>query len=103
MVWLPYRLTKMLPTGPRLRKAWYASFVFRGQRELKRRWVVASRLSAEPTYLDRRPTVSLCRIIGNDLFPRHERGQALANLLVGASSLSLIASWIPAWSKRLLR
>lgn len=93
MIWLPYRLTKMLPTGPRLRKAWYASFVFRGQRELKRRWVVASRLSAEPTYLDRRPTVSLCRIIGNDLFPRHERGQALANLRTILREESNPAGW----------
>lgn len=80
MVWLPYRLTKILPTRPRLRKAWYASFLFRGQRELKRRWVVRSRSTAGLSFLDRRPTVTLCRIIGNDLFPRHRRGQALDNL-----------------------
>jgi hypothetical protein len=93
MVWLPYRLTKMLPTGPRLRKAWYASFVFRGQRELKRRWVVASQSSVAPTSLDRRPTVSLCRIIGNDLFPRHRRGQALANLRTILSEESNPSGW----------
>ena len=80
MVWLPYRLTKLLPTRPRLRKAWFASFVFRGQRELRRRWIVASQRSVDSTSLGRLPTVTLCRIIGNDLFPRHQRGQALANL-----------------------
>lgn len=80
MVWLPYRLTQLLPTGPRLRKAWYASPIFRGQRELKRRWTVASRPAAQQTFPAESPTVCLCRIIGNDLFPRHSRGQALANL-----------------------
>jgi hypothetical protein len=80
MVWLPYRLTKLLPTRPRLRKAWFASFAFRGQRELRRRWIVASQRSVDSTYLGRSPIVTLCRIIGNDLFPRHQRGQALANL-----------------------
>jgi hypothetical protein len=80
MVWLPYRLTKLLPTRSRLRKAWFASFVFRGQRELRRRWIVASQRSVDSTFLGRLPTVTLCRIIGNDLFPRHQRGQALANL-----------------------
>ena len=77
MVWLPYRLTKLLPTRPRLRKAWFASFVFRGQRELRRRWIVASQRSMDSMSLGRLPTVTLCRIIGNDLFPRHQRGQAL--------------------------
>jgi hypothetical protein len=80
MVCLPYRLTKILPTGPRLRKAWYASFLFRGQRELTRRWVISSQPSSGWSFSDSRPTVTLCRIIGNDLFPRHQRGQALENL-----------------------
>jgi len=79
-IWLPYRLTQLLPTGPRLRKAWYASPMFRGQRELKRRWTVSSQSVAKRSASPESPTVCVCRIIGNDLFPRHSRGQALANL-----------------------
>jgi hypothetical protein len=41
---------------------------------------VSSQATAGFSSVDRRPTVSLCRIIGNDLFPRHRRGQSLANL-----------------------
>lgn len=80
-MWLPYRLTQILPTKPRLRKAWYASPVFRGQRELKRRWTVASkRKRIAPAHDGPASGVTLARIIGNDLFPRHLQGQALINL-----------------------
>lgn len=77
MIWLPYRLTQLLPTQSRLRKAWYSSFAFRSQRELKRRLTVA--LQPKAKYEHPR-SVTISRIIGNDLFPRHQSGQALANL-----------------------
>ena len=79
-MWLPYRLTQLLPTKTRLRKAWYSSFVFRSQCELKRRWVVTAKQDAQFPFRDQPLSVTVSRIIGNDLFPRHQRGQAVANL-----------------------
>lgn len=80
-MWLPYRLKKVLPTKPHLRKAWYTSPLFRGQRELKRRWTVAAKQKlGDHTDCQSVSGVTLVRIIGNDLFPRHSQGQALINL-----------------------
>jgi hypothetical protein len=85
MVWMPYRLTQLLkrvpavPTKQRLRKVWCGSGLFRSQQEVKRRWAIA--WMGRPVSTTEAPMrVTLCRIIGNDLFPRHSRGQALANL-----------------------
>ena len=80
MIWLPYRLTQLLPTQARLRKVWYSSFAFRSQREVKRRLILASSSKATREHVGRSVTVSVARIIGNDLFPRHQSGQAVANL-----------------------
>jgi hypothetical protein len=79
-MWLPYRLTQLLPTRARLRKAWYASPLFRSEREFKRRWTIARVAHALPIEQAVKPKVTVCRIIGNDLFPRQQRGQAVANL-----------------------
>lgn len=79
-MWLPYRLTQLIPTKPRLRKAWYGSFVFRSQRELKRRWIVAARPESQLPFRGQTLSVTVSRIIGNDLFPRHRCGQAVENL-----------------------
>lgn len=79
-MWLPYRLTQLLPTRARLRKAWYGSLPFRSERELKRRWTIARGGRSLHVEHGAQPGVTLCRIIGNDLFPRQQRGQAVANL-----------------------
>lgn len=80
-MWLPYRLTQLLPTGPRLRKAWYGSPIFHGQRELKRRFTLASRMGMAASQRQSPAAgVTVARIIGNDLYPRHRQGQALINL-----------------------
>jgi len=80
MIWLPYRLTQALPTRARLRKAWAASPVFRAQREYKRRWSVAASATSRRAFRSDPLAVCLCRIVGNDLFPRHRSGQAVENL-----------------------
>ena len=79
-MWLPYRLTQLFPTRARLRKAWYGSLPFRAERELKRRWTLSRGDWALEGQHAELPTVTLCRIIGNDLFPRQQSGQAVANL-----------------------
>jgi hypothetical protein len=80
MIWLPYRLTQLLPTQARLRKVWYSSLAFRSQREVKRRLILASHPKVKRDTVEGSSTVSVARIIGNDLFPRHQSGQAVANL-----------------------
>jgi hypothetical protein len=79
-MWLPYRLTQLLPSRARVRKAWYSSPLFRSERELKRRWTIARGNHLQQVEHAAQPAVTLCRIIGNDLFPRQQRGQAVANL-----------------------
>ena len=93
-MWLPYRLTQLLPTRARLRKAWYGSFVFRSERELKRRLTIAQanrERQAEEQVAT--PSVTVCRIIGNDLFPRQQSGQAVANLKTILSQESNPYGW----------
>ena len=79
-MWLPYRLTQLLPTKARVRKVWYGSFLFRSEREIKRRWVVARRPETRHPFRDAPLKITATRVIGNDLYPRHQRGQAVANL-----------------------
>lgn len=64
----------------KLRKDWYSSSTFRAQREWKRRCSVAFQANSGRAVQAESMHVTLCRIIGNDLFPRHRRGQALTNL-----------------------
>ncbi len=63
-----------------LRRSWYQSSLFRAKRSLQRE--LRSRYLAGPVHrFDAQlPTVTLARIIGNDLYPRHAEGQALINL-----------------------
>jgi hypothetical protein len=63
-----------------LRRSWYQSSLFRAKRSLQRE--LCSRRLAGPVQRSApgRPTVTLARIIGNDLYPRHAEGQALINL-----------------------
>jgi hypothetical protein len=79
-MWLPYRLTKLMPSGPRLRKVWYSSPLFQAERELKRRLSIAFAAQPVRDLTSGSPTVTLVRVIGNDLYPRHRHGQALRNL-----------------------
>jgi hypothetical protein len=79
-MWLPYRLTQLLPTRARLRKGWYRSVLFHGQCELKRRFAIAMADNGSSSHQTGSPTVTLVRVIGNDLYPRHRHGQALKNL-----------------------
>ena len=63
-----------------LRRSWCQSGLFRLQRALQRE--VCSRRLSGPVQRSEgaEPTVTLARIIGNDLYPRHAEGQALINL-----------------------
>ena len=79
-MWLPYRLAKLMPSGPRLRKVWYGSPLFQAERELKRRLSIAFAAQSVRDLTSGPPTVTLVRVIGNDLYPRHRHGQALRNL-----------------------
>jgi hypothetical protein len=79
-MWLPYRLTQLLPTRARVRKVWYSSPLFRFEREFKRRWTIARGDHSQQVEQHAYPAVTICRIIGNDLFPRQQTGQAVANL-----------------------
>lgn len=63
-----------------LQRSWVASHLFRLQRELQRRHAVGRRGRARVAGGSEPCRVTLCRVIGNDLFPRHQHGQALANL-----------------------
>jgi len=93
-MWLPYRLTQLLPTRARLRKAWYGSFVFRSERELKRRLTIAqANREHQAEQHAATPSVTVCRIIGNDLFPRQQSGQAVANLKTILSQESNPFGW----------
>lgn len=63
-----------------LRRSWCQSGLFRLQRALQRE-VYSRRLSGPVQRSEgAEPTVTLARIIGNDLYPRHAEGQALINL-----------------------
>lgn len=63
-----------------LRRSWCQSRLFRLQRALQRE-LSSRRLSGPVQRSDgAEPTVTLARIIGNDLYPRHAEGQALVNL-----------------------
>lgn len=77
---LPPHLALTRPTTRLLRKTWYVSPLFRSQRELKRRWTVTRKAGFRAEHGRTEIRITLARIIGNDLFPRHRRGQALANL-----------------------
>jgi hypothetical protein len=64
----------------RVRKAWFASLPFRAQREMKRRYLVARAARSSPCLCAGSASVTVCRVIGNDLYPRHQSGQAVSNL-----------------------
>ena len=64
----------------RVRKAWFASLPFRAQREMKRRLLVARAARSSPYLCKGSASVTVCRVIGNDLYPRHQSGQAVSNL-----------------------
>ena len=94
-MWLPYRVTQLLPTRSRLRKAWYQSPLFHGQCELKRRFATATSAKVSSSHEIGSPTVTLVRVIGNDLYPRHRQGQALNNL----QTILRDEDTPPGWSK----
>ena len=64
----------------RVRKAWFASLPFRLQREMKRRYLVSRAARLSPDSCFDTDSVTVCRVIGNDLYPRHQSGQAVSNL-----------------------
>lgn len=90
---LPSRLIPFLPTPSRLRKLWYRSAFFYGQREVKRRLAVALAAQGPSTKHVSSPTVTLVRVIGNDLYPRHRQGQALRNLQTILNQESMPDGW----------
>lgn len=59
---------------------WTSTQLFCWQREFQRRHTVARRARVMAAQQSRSCRVLLCRVIGNDLPPRHQPGQALANL-----------------------
>lgn len=64
----------------RVRKAWFASLPFRLQREIRRRYLVSRAARFSPYSRVGTGSVTVCRVIGNDLYPRHQSGQAVSNL-----------------------
>lgn len=72
-------------------RLWASSEPFRLQRELKRRYTVLSRGHRHQQTSPSRVTV--CRVIGNDLFPRHQPGHALSNLRIILSKEENPCGW----------
>jgi hypothetical protein len=63
-----------------LRRQWYASGLLRQKRQWQQHRRCRRMLEPVRLCISEQPTLTLARVIGNDLYPRHAKGQALANL-----------------------